>query len=136
MTEPTVRGQNGGNARKEKLSPERRKEIAREAAKKRWGKPKEQKTVNITQNDGIHAEDAGLEPTVYPTYGGIERSSTLMIEPNVTPPFTTQSISSSPRKHPYALPVPPPSPFNSPAVPETPKPPKIRRKPMDEKLLK
>jgi hypothetical protein len=32
----TVRGSNGGNARKEKLSPERRKEIAKEAAKKRW----------------------------------------------------------------------------------------------------
>jgi hypothetical protein len=41
MTEPSKRGANGGKARKEKLSPERRKEIAREAAKKRWGKKEE-----------------------------------------------------------------------------------------------
>ena len=38
MSEPSIRGQNGGNARKEKLSPERRSEIAKEAAKKRWEK--------------------------------------------------------------------------------------------------
>ncbi len=31
-------GLKGGKARKEKLSPERRKEIARKAAKKRWEK--------------------------------------------------------------------------------------------------
>lgn len=31
----------GGKARAEKLSPERRSEIARKAAAKRWGQPKE-----------------------------------------------------------------------------------------------
>ena len=36
MTDGTKRGSNGGNARKEKLSPERRSEIAKEASKKRW----------------------------------------------------------------------------------------------------
>ena len=32
-------GLKGGNARRDKLSPERRAEIARGAAKARWGKP-------------------------------------------------------------------------------------------------
>jgi hypothetical protein len=35
-------GLKGGKARAEKLSPERRKEIAREAARKRWAKDREQ----------------------------------------------------------------------------------------------
>lgn len=35
-------GKKGGPARAEKLSPERRKEIAREAAKARWAKRREQ----------------------------------------------------------------------------------------------
>ncbi|WP_200900332.1 hypothetical protein [Rubrobacter aplysinae] len=35
-------GKKGGKARAEKLSPERRKEIAREAAKKRWAKKREE----------------------------------------------------------------------------------------------
>jgi hypothetical protein len=34
-------GKKGGAARREKLSPERRAEIARQAAAKRWGKPSE-----------------------------------------------------------------------------------------------
>jgi hypothetical protein len=38
MTEPSARGSNGGKARKEKLSPERRKEIGKLAAAKRWAK--------------------------------------------------------------------------------------------------
>jgi hypothetical protein len=36
MAEAAKRGSHGGNARKEKLSPERRSEIAKEASKKRW----------------------------------------------------------------------------------------------------
>lgn len=32
-------GKKGGKARAEKMSPERRKEIARQAAKKRWATP-------------------------------------------------------------------------------------------------
>ncbi len=35
-------GLKGGKARAEKLSPERRKEIAREAAKARWAKKRQQ----------------------------------------------------------------------------------------------
>ena len=38
MSKERVRGSNGGNARKAKLPQERRSEIAREAAKKRWAK--------------------------------------------------------------------------------------------------
>ena len=38
MTEPTVRGANGGNARAEKLTKEQRSEIAKQAAAKRWAK--------------------------------------------------------------------------------------------------
>src|SRR5580698_4273917 len=38
MSENAKRGANGGVARKAKLSPERRREIAQEAAKKRWEK--------------------------------------------------------------------------------------------------
>ena len=34
-------GRKGGRARAEKVTPERRAEIAREAARKRWGSPKE-----------------------------------------------------------------------------------------------
>jgi hypothetical protein len=91
MTEPSKRGQNGGNARKEKLSPERRKEIAKEAAKKRWSKKDNPQPVDgALHEDGIHAENMGLEPTVYPTYGGIERGSMPMNEPNITPPVAAQ----------------------------------------------
>ena len=35
-------GKKGGKARAEKLSPERRKEIARKAAKARWDKKRQQ----------------------------------------------------------------------------------------------
>jgi hypothetical protein len=35
-------GKKGGKARAEKLSPERRKEIARKAAKARWAKKKQE----------------------------------------------------------------------------------------------
>jgi hypothetical protein len=38
----SVRGSNGGNARKEKLTPEQRSSIAKLAAQKRWGKTKEE----------------------------------------------------------------------------------------------
>lgn len=37
-------GKIGGRARAEKLSPERRSEIAREAAKARWGKASNKQT--------------------------------------------------------------------------------------------
>lgn len=36
----SINGQKGGRARAEKLSPRRRKQIARKAAKKRWSTPK------------------------------------------------------------------------------------------------
>jgi hypothetical protein len=73
MSEPSARGSNGGKARKEKLSPERRKEIGKLAAAKRWAKKNEPKPVDLTQNNGIPVEIIGLEPTTYPTYGGIKR---------------------------------------------------------------
>ena len=37
-------GRKGGKARAEKLSPERRKEIAKKAAEARWAKKREQKS--------------------------------------------------------------------------------------------
>jgi hypothetical protein len=52
------RGSNGGNARKEKLSSERRSEIAKEAAQRRWAKKKEDKTNVINENEPV--------PYVYP----------------------------------------------------------------------
>jgi len=42
-------GSRGGNARKQALSPERRKEIARKAAITRWRKRREQKKSTKTQ---------------------------------------------------------------------------------------
>ena len=123
MTEPSKRGQNGGNARKEKLSPERRKEIAKEAAKKRWAKKDNPQPVDgALYEDGIHAEDMGLEPTTWPTYGGIERGSM---------PITTQNINTpSIPPPPQAAPLPPPTPSYTPAAPEPTKVVQRRRKPM------
>ena len=87
MTEPSNRGSSGGTARKEKLSPERRSEIAKAAASKRWAKKDSPQPVNgALHEDGIHAENMGLEPTVYPTYGGIERGSMPIVEKNINPP--------------------------------------------------
>ncbi len=68
MTEET-RGSRGGNARKEKLSPERRKEIAQEAAKKRWAIKKgvtaeEAKSLPGATIVGVTIEDGKLLPTV------------------------------------------------------------------------
>ncbi len=55
MPEEKKRGSNGGNARKEKLSKERRSEIAAKAAKKRWGKKKEGATITATVEENIVA---------------------------------------------------------------------------------
>ena len=41
MAEATKRGSNGGNARAEKLTKEQRSAIAKNAAAKRWAKPKD-----------------------------------------------------------------------------------------------
>ena len=139
MTDPSVRGANGGNARAAKLTKEQRSAIAKQAAAKRWAKPKEENPLvnpeikdavnhiakglkrsieDILQENNIHAEDAGLEPTVYPTYGGLERGSMPMVEPNITPPIAAQ-----------APPIQQP-PIYIPPHPEPPKPTPKRRKPM------
>ena len=47
MSDEVKRGSNGGAARKEKLSPERRREIAQAAAKKRWGKVAERSAKEV-----------------------------------------------------------------------------------------
>ena len=61
MTEEAKRGSNGGNARNVKLSPERRREIAQAAAKKRWEKKKEiPQDPNITAVDTNALRDAGI----------------------------------------------------------------------------
>ena len=44
MAETNKRGSNGGNARAEKLTKEQRSEIAKNAAQRRWAKPKEEPT--------------------------------------------------------------------------------------------
>ncbi len=71
------RGSNGGNARKEKLSPERRKEIAKEAAKKRWSIKKgvtaeEAKSLPGATIIGMTIEDGKLLPTVDVKYESTE----------------------------------------------------------------
>jgi hypothetical protein len=113
MTEPSARGSNGGKARKEKLSPERRKEIGKLAAAKRWAKPKE--TIEI----GMMAQ-AGNATTLDPASG--------MMEPK-TETIVLQAI---PVSAPAAPPPRPPAPpiTYTPSDPEPLKPPKNRRKPM------
>ena len=69
MTEPSARGSNGGKARKEKLSPERRKEIAREAAQRRWAKPKDTPKVEIIDSS-LDSEDQ-TPPFIPPTIQSI-----------------------------------------------------------------
>jgi len=106
MSEPSVRGQNGGNARKEKLSPERRKEIGKLAAAKRWANKK-----------------AESDPTS-PNY--------VSPEP---PPINTSTIVDPPPQsyvtgYLQAPPSPSPPPVYAPLPPEPPKPIQKRRKPM------
>ena len=78
MTESTVRGANGGNARAAKLSKEQRSNIAKQAAAKRWANKDEPKPlidpeitkevdylaagikksiVDILHENGLHTED-------------------------------------------------------------------------------
>jgi hypothetical protein len=78
MTESTVRGANGGNARAAKLSKEQRSNIAKQAAAKRWAKKDEPKPliapeitkevdyiavgikksiVDILHENGLHTDD-------------------------------------------------------------------------------
>ncbi len=69
MTEET-RGSKGGNARKEKLSPERRKEIAQEAAKKRWAKKRQEKESGAIEVLHVHSttgETSKPSPNAEPT---------------------------------------------------------------------
>lgn len=56
MTDSAKRGASGGNARKEKLSPERRSEIAKEAAQKRWAKTDDKITSVIVTSGGPGAK--------------------------------------------------------------------------------
>ena len=104
MSEETKRGSNGGNARKEKLSKERRSEIAAEAAKKRWAKKKKEAPLVPKDTSDIVSllagrmkdkfakmianADAGIpaeinEPAgdIYPSYGGIDRTVPVIPEP-------------------------------------------------------
>ena len=53
MSEETKRGSNGGAARAAKLSKEKRSAIAKDAAKKRWGKKKEVTEKTNTSSNGI-----------------------------------------------------------------------------------
>lgn len=56
MPEETKRGSNGGIARREKLTKEQRSAIAVAAAKKRWGKPKEDTPIKLP---GISPQELG-----------------------------------------------------------------------------
>ena len=68
MTEEK-RGSSGGNARKENLSPERRKEIAKLAAQKRWAKKKEKEVAKVAvelKDTPMDVSGAAMEtPIVY-----------------------------------------------------------------------
>jgi hypothetical protein len=118
------RGSNGGTARAAKLTKEQRSAIAKAAAAKRWAKKDNPQPVNgASVDDGIHAEDFGLQGTVYPTYGSIERGSMPMVEHNITLPLATQPVPSPPPP----IYVPPPAPI--PAAPEPTNVPQRRTEP-------
>lgn len=82
-TNETKRGSNGGKARKEKLTPEQRSAIAKEAAGKRWAKKDQPAAVSVPViSETVSIKFAGIpaeinEPAgdIYPTYGGIDRAS-------------------------------------------------------------
>jgi hypothetical protein len=104
------RGSRGGNARKDKLSPERRSEIAKDAAKKRWGKKEEPTAMDCVPEElkpfTIHAEI-------------IPPQQAYVVIPSQTPPLPQSA------PMPY---IPPPA---APAPPAAPLPPKKRQtKPM------
>ena len=98
------RGQNGGNARKEKLSPERRKEIGKLAAAKRWAKKSEPSS--LTEQE---------------LKVGIAQISDRLKE---------VLVSAAAQIAPQAAPVPQPTPIYIPPPPEPPKAVQKRRKPM------
>ena len=101
MTESTVRGANGGNARAAKLTKEQRSAIAKQAAAKRWAKPRE-----ITEQElkvGIAQISDGLKEVL---------------------------VSAAAQIAPQAAPVLQPTPIYIPPPPEPPKPIQKRRKPM------
>ena len=126
MTEPSKRGSSGGTARKEKLSPERRSEIAKAAASKRWAKKDEPKPLidpEITKEVDYLA--AGIKKSIV----GILHENGLHTDDEILvakPPSNAPILISGPTmavpfiyKEEQQLPS-----------PEPPKPPKIRRKPM------
>jgi hypothetical protein len=101
MTEPSVRGANGGVARAAKLTKEQRSAIAVMAAKKRWAKPRE-----ITEQElkvGIAQISDGLKEVL---------------------------VSAAAQIAPQAAPVPQPTPIYIPPPPDPPKAVQKRRKPM------
>lgn len=113
MSEPSARGSNGGNARAAKLTKEQRSAIAVMAAKKRWGKPKEEK---------IFSDSQDAERTQAFSKQLIELKSTTVTIPS-PPEFAPSIVTTLPPSQSQPLIyIPPP--------PEPPKPPKIRRKPM------
>lgn len=139
MTDNGKRRSNGGRARDEKLTKEEKHRIASEAAKARWAEVRRKKAesekpkvdpVVAAEETGIHAEDAGLEPTVWPTYGGIERSMP-MLDPNTNPPAVP--FQAVPRTLPIPVVAPiyiPPPPTLTPVHPEPPKPVQKRKNPI------
>jgi hypothetical protein len=115
MTESTVRGANGGNARAAKLSKEQRSNIAKQAAAKRWGK----------KDTASGAGYASIEPqTIITTFP--DQPKEYVVVPYVAPAVPMQ-IASVPEQPAIYIPHPP---APTPPAPEPPKPPKSRRKPM------
>ena len=61
MTEEIKRGSRGGTARKEKLSPEQRKAIAKLAAQKRWAKKRDDKgSLSTESSDAAVASEQAV----------------------------------------------------------------------------
>lgn len=109
MAEPSARGSNGGKARKEKLSPERRKEIAQEAAKKRWANKREEGKIPVSSEEKNQELDT--------VSAGEEEKHILAMEDNVvTVPIAIQEADTT-----VAAPAPPAP---------SPKPSKRQAKPM------
>ena len=126
MTESTVRGANGGNARAAKLTKEQRSNIAKQAAAKRWAKPKEENPlVNPEITDAVNHIAKGLKRSIVDILheNGLHTDNEILV---AKPPSNAPLLISGPTMAvPFIYKEEP-----KPTSPEPPKPPKSRRKPM------
>lgn len=89
MTEEK-RGSNGGNARREKLSPEKRKAIAKLAAQKRWAKQKNETVPSIAISSG----GPGTTASVVVHMGNENITPVNLLDPSPSPEDRKIEVSS------------------------------------------